>query len=183
MAAATTTSSKSATTTSSKSATATSSKSNPLQEWREKATFDVDALGNLVFSEEIVQFRKQVWDTLAKDPLFSDPNKELTLHEKRELSFMRLKRLIEYEFLTDEDILACPIKPSAFLAAILPLDTSAIISWQLSNEVRSSLVTCSHTICQTEGGKYSNSSGKGSCFHETVHAAYSVVRLLEECSN
>ena len=109
--------------------------SNPLQEWRQKATFDVDSLKDLVFTEEIVKFKKEVWATLAKDPLFSEPNHDLTLHEKRELSFKRLKRLIEYEFLTDEDIMACPLKTPAFTAAILAFDTSAVISWQLCHEV------------------------------------------------
>ena len=110
--------------------------SNPLQEWRKRATFDVAALENLVFSEEVVEFKKQVWGTLAKDPLFSDPSKDLSLHEKRELSLRRLKRIVEYQFLTDDEIVACPIKTAALTDVFLAFDTSAIISWQLSTQVR-----------------------------------------------
>ena len=109
--------------------------SNPLQEWRQKATFDVDSLKDLILTEEIVKFKKEMWATLEKDPLFAEPNRKLTLHETRELSFKRLKRLIEYEFLTDEDIMSCPLKQPAFTAAIIAFDTSAVISWQLCNEV------------------------------------------------
>ena len=109
--------------------------SDPLQEWRLKCTFDVDALRNLLYTEEVVAFRSSVWETLSKDPLFSDPDRELTLNEKRELSFKRLKRLVEYEFLTDEDLLMCPMKQPAFVGALLPFDTSIPISWQLSSEV------------------------------------------------
>ena len=112
---------------------------NPLQEWRDRATFDVAALRNLLYTEEVVEFKNQVWDTLAKDPLFSSPNGELTLNETRELSFKRLKRFIEYQFLSDESIIECPLKGPALVAAFLPFDTSTIISWQLTSEVYSSL--------------------------------------------
>ncbi len=122
--------------------------SNPLQAWRERATFDVEALQNFVFTEEIVKFKKEIWDTLAKDPLFAEPNKELALHEKRELSFKRLKRLVEYEFLTDEEILTCPLKTPALTTALLPFDTSTVISWQLNNEV-GNLVTVSPLLIRT----------------------------------
>ena len=109
--------------------------SNPLQEWRQKSTFNVDQLRNLLLTEEVVSFKESVWETLSKDPLFSEPDRELTLNEKRELTFKRMKRLVEYEFLTDEDLLMCPMKLPAFVGALLPFDTALPISWQLSTEV------------------------------------------------
>lgn len=109
--------------------------SNPLQEWRLKSTFDVNELRNYLLTEEVASFQVSVWETLARDPLFSDPDGELTLDEKRKLAFKRLKRLVEYEFLTDEDVMLCPMKTPAFTAALLPFDSALPISWQLSNEV------------------------------------------------
>lgn len=95
----------------------------------------MNELRSFLLTEEVVSFKQSVWDTLSKDPLFSEPDKELTLNEKRELAFRRLKRLIEYEFLTDEDLLMCPMKFPAFIAALLPYDTALPITWQLSSEV------------------------------------------------
>lgn len=106
-----------------------------LQKWRLKSTFDVPALRNHLFTEEAVEFKNQVWDTLAKDPLFSDPDEELSLVQKRELALKRLKRLVEYEFLTDEDLMQCPLKSQSFTDALLPFDTGMLISWHLSTEV------------------------------------------------
>ena len=106
-----------------------------LQKWRLKATFDVPALRNHLFTEEVVEFKNQVWDTIAKDPLFSEPDGELSLVQKRELAFRRLKRLVEYEFVTDEVLMECPRKAPAFLSALLSFDTGMLVSWQLSVEV------------------------------------------------
>jgi acyl-CoA oxidase len=106
-----------------------------LQKWRLKSTFDVPALCNHLYTEEVVEFKKQVWDTLAKDPLFSEPDGELSLVQKRELALKRLRRLVEYEFVTDDDLLQCPMKSPAFNSTILPFDTATIISLQLSAEV------------------------------------------------
>lgn len=105
---------------------------NSLDVWRKKASFEVRALQDLLYTEEIVDFKNQVWDTLAKDPLFSIPRKELALNEKRELSFKRTKRLMEYRFLSNS---MSPAKRLALGVALLPLDAGAILSWQLSTEV------------------------------------------------
>lgn len=106
-----------------------------LQKWRLKCTFDVSALRSQLFTEEVVEFKNQVWDTLIKDPLFSDPNEELSLVQKRELALKRLRRLVEYEFVTDEDLVQCPLKSPAFSDALLPFDTGMLVSWNLSTEV------------------------------------------------
>ena len=108
-----------------------------LREWRKKSTFDVHELQNLLYTDEVVVFKNQVWDTLAKDPLFSDPDNELTLDEKRELNFRRLKRLVEYDFLNYDEMMACPLKMPALVSCLLPFDTGLIISRQLSLEVTS----------------------------------------------
>jgi len=119
---------------------------NPLDVWRKKATFDVRALKNHLYTEEIVEYTEEIWSTLARDPLFAIPKKDLTLDEERELSFKRSKRLVEYEFLTDEMTFDNPRKKLAFVSALLILDVGAIISLQLSAEV-SELARASRTAC------------------------------------
>lgn len=74
---------------------------NPLDVYRKKATFDVDALRILLDGQEAVETMYQVWDTLAKDPLFVLRQEELTLDQQRELAFKRVKRLVEYGFSFD----------------------------------------------------------------------------------
>ncbi len=107
-----------------------------LQQWRLRCTFDVPALRNHFFTEEVVEFKEQIWNTLANDPLFSDPDEELCLNQKRELCLKRMKRLVEYEFLNDETLILCPLKAPGFYSALLTLDPGMFISWQLSTEVR-----------------------------------------------
>ena len=106
-----------------------------LDEWRLKRTFDIAALRDHLEGEEVAAFKQQVWDTLGKDPLFSDPNGELSLDGKRELAFKRMKRIVEYEFLTDEEIMQCPPKVNALVSALTAFDTGANIGLQLSREV------------------------------------------------
>ena len=118
-----------------------------LQEWRKKSTFDVPALQNLLYTDEIVEFKNQVWDTLAKDPLFSDPNKELTLNEKRELKFRRLKRLAEYEFMSYDLMMSSPLKMPAFIAALLPFDGGLIASHLVTLMVATIIIIIPRNLC------------------------------------
>lgn len=85
--------------------------------------------------EEVASFKQQVWDTLGKDPLFSDPNGEASLDVKKEIAFKRMKRLVEYEFLTDEAIMQCPSKLNALTSALIAFDTGMTVSMQLSTRV------------------------------------------------
>ena len=114
------------------------SESDPLEKWRLRSTFQVGALRNWLYTEEVVEFKNQVWGTLAKDPLFSDPDgRQLqTLHQKRELAFRRTKRLMEYNFLSDDTIMRNPLAVLGFIAALLPFNSAMLISWQLSASVR-----------------------------------------------
>lgn len=107
---------------------------NSLDEWRRKRTFDMAALEDCVVGEEVAVFKRQVWDTLGKDPLFSDPNGEVSLHGKRELALKRMKRLVEYEFLTDEAVMECPAKVNALTSALIAFDTGMNIGLQLSKQ-------------------------------------------------
>lgn len=115
---------------------ASSDDDNPLEKWRKKSSFDVTALRNLLYTEELVEFKQQVQDTLARDPLFSQPDGELTLNEKRELTFKRVKRVVEYGFLDEEEYVSSPLKAPALYSVLLILDSGMAISWQLSNEAR-----------------------------------------------
>ena len=113
-----------------------------LDKWRKKASFVVRELQDFLYTAEVVELKNRVWDTLAKDPLFSIPNKELTLIEKRELSFRRTKRLVEYGFLGSD--ITNPLKKVAVVAAVLPLDVGSVIHYKISIEVCVCVRACTY---------------------------------------
>ena len=112
--------------------------SNPLDSYRCRATFDPSALELYLQGEEVVAYKRQIWDTIAKDPLFAEPvtTSELGLSEKRALNWRRVKRLHEYDFLTDDDFLRCPAKSLALrVSSIMTFDASLSIAYSLNKEV------------------------------------------------
>ena len=109
---------------------------NPLDAYRKKATFDTETLRNLLYGEELVQYKYQVWETLGNDPLFATPSAELTFDQKRELTFQRAKRLYEYDFLSEDVFLTYPMKICALQMALQSLDGSLLPTYTLNTEVR-----------------------------------------------
>ena len=106
-----------------------------LEGYRKKATFDVHKLRNLLDDEEAVELKYQIWDTLAKDPLFASPEKELLIEQLQELNFKRMKHLIEYDFPS----LDSPAKQIGFLAALIAYDPGLPTMMGLSRGVRKQL--------------------------------------------
>lgn len=60
--------------------------------------------------EDVVHLQDRVWNTLAQDPLFRQPFSELELsrEDMRALTFRQMKRLIEYDFLPDNEMIRNP---------------------------------------------------------------------------
>ena len=108
-----------------------------LDEYRKKCTFNVRALTELIDGgQEVRGFKESLWETLRKDPLFSrSPEQDLTVEEQRKVTFEMLKRLMEYDFLTDEQLMACPNKARAFNDAITSYSPSLLIVTTLHKQV------------------------------------------------
>ncbi len=109
--------------------------SNPLDDWRGQSRGNKQALQELLFGQEIIDYKTNIWDTLTSDPLFGDHGNDLTLHEKRELTFHRLQKLCAFDFLPDEVILDNPRKFLAFNDAIQTIDGSLLPVYVLNTEV------------------------------------------------
>ena len=105
--------------------------SNPLDSYRKKAQFDAQALRILLDGNEAVEFRHQILDTLADDPLFAAPKRELTVGEQQELNFLRVKRLKEYNFQTS----VSAAKVQAYLFALTVIDPSLLLLSGLNDGV------------------------------------------------
>lgn len=84
--------------------------SGPLDLYRKKATFCWKKMKLAMEGEDIIRFKHKVWSTLAKDPLFKrQPWEEMSRDEERRLTMMRMKRLIEYDFITEEEFIQNPL--------------------------------------------------------------------------
>ena len=91
-----------------------------LEEYRRKASFDVDGFRVAIDEEDGVELRKYIWTVLKEDPVFHQPTRELRIDQEQELTFMRVKRLAEY----DIEYFVSPAKQVAFLSALCAFDCS-----------------------------------------------------------
>uniref|UniRef100_A0A8C4R0S0 Acyl-coenzyme A oxidase n=1 Tax=Eptatretus burgeri TaxID=7764 RepID=A0A8C4R0S0_EPTBU len=80
-----------------------------------------------------VSWQKRIWDVLEQDPLFARrPGEEVSLERQRELSFLRCRRLFEYNFLTLQELLVSPLKGSALSRCLGMYDFSVLGKYFLS---------------------------------------------------
>ncbi|XP_028329837.1 peroxisomal acyl-coenzyme A oxidase 3 [Gouania willdenowi] len=85
--------------------------SGPLDMYRKKASFNWKDMCLFLDGEEIVQFKQHVFKTLENDPVFArQPGEDLPIETRRELTFLRMKQLFRYNFLTKEEAMANPWK-------------------------------------------------------------------------
>ena len=84
--------------------------SGPLDEYRRRASFDWRKMKLLLEGEDIIRFKLRIARSLEADPLFAHhPSQELTRQEHRKITLLRMKRLMEYDFLPDEEFMANPL--------------------------------------------------------------------------
>lgn len=72
---------------------------------------------------------------MERDPLFAHSNADMTLDQKREITFRRVKRLFEYEFLPTEEAMENPTKLLVFQIALQMYDMALYASYSLSRTV------------------------------------------------
>ncbi|KAI3376693.1 hypothetical protein L3Q82_017120 [Scortum barcoo] len=87
----------------------------PLDIYRKKASFSWKDMLRFIEGEEIVAFKQHVFKTLENDPLFARrPGEDIPIEKMRELTFLRVKQLFRYDFLTKEESMANPWKTVVF---------------------------------------------------------------------
>lgn len=104
--------------------------SGPLDCYRKQATFDWFQMKLFIEGgEDVVRFKQNIWKTLEKDPLFDRTNDaELSFDERRQLTMKRCTRLVEYNFLTDDELMENSLLARAFN------DTIGAFDWSLSSK-------------------------------------------------
>lgn len=88
--------------------------SGPLDVYRKKSSFNWKDMLFFLEGEEIVAFKHNLWKTLEDDPLFARlPGEDVSMEKMRELTFLRVKQLFRYNFLTEEETMSNPWKTVA----------------------------------------------------------------------
>ncbi|XP_061137912.1 peroxisomal acyl-coenzyme A oxidase 3 [Syngnathus typhle] len=83
--------------------------SGPLDVYRQKASFPWKDMLVLLEGEDEMALKQRVFTALENDPLFSrTPGEDLPMAKMRELTFLRVKKLFCYDFLTNDEAMANP---------------------------------------------------------------------------
>uniref|UniRef100_A0A6G1SML4 Acyl-coenzyme A oxidase n=1 Tax=Aceria tosichella TaxID=561515 RepID=A0A6G1SML4_9ACAR len=107
----------------------------PLTEYRRRASFDWRQMRVLLDGEDVAKFKAKVWAILERDPLFNRPPwEEMSRDEYRKLTFLRIRRLIEFDFLNEDDFIMNPNLAPAVSQCIGQIDWSMGMKKFMSHE-------------------------------------------------
>lgn len=99
--------------------------SGPLDKYRSKASFDWRRMKLLLEGERVIKFKHHIWSTMEKDVDFQrNPWDEPSRQEERLITFKRLKKIVQFNFLTEDDMLHEPLLMPAFVQSLIQFDTS-----------------------------------------------------------
>ncbi|XP_019409010.1 PREDICTED: peroxisomal acyl-coenzyme A oxidase 3-like [Crocodylus porosus] len=107
----------------------------PLCVYRKKASFNWKEMAVFLEGKELLQYKNGIFSALENDPLFARHHGEdITQEKHRELTFLRCKRLFEYEFLNREDLIVKPLKLMIFLQCLGMYDWSLFLKYILNDQ-------------------------------------------------
>ncbi|XP_060044502.1 peroxisomal acyl-coenzyme A oxidase 3 isoform X2 [Erinaceus europaeus] len=112
----------------------------PLSAYRSRASFCWRALALVLEGEDMLRFKKRIFDALERDPLFAGPRAHLPLERHRALSFRRCRRLLELDLLRPSGIMAQPLR------AVVLMQCLGMFDWSLTAKFFLNAMTFSSTI-------------------------------------
>ncbi|XP_068613419.1 peroxisomal acyl-coenzyme A oxidase 3-like [Brachionichthys hirsutus] len=105
----------------------------PLDLYRKKASFNWKDMLVFIEGEELHSFKQHVFKTLENDALFArHPGEDIPLEKMRELTFLRVKQLLRYCFLTNEELISNPWKSVVLNACLGMYDWSVSAKYFLN---------------------------------------------------
>uniref|UniRef100_A0A8D0L280 Acyl-coenzyme A oxidase n=1 Tax=Sphenodon punctatus TaxID=8508 RepID=A0A8D0L280_SPHPU len=108
----------------------------PLCDYRKKASFKWKEMAVFIDGEDLIQFKNKIFSSFENDPIFArHPAEDLPMEKYRELTFLRCKRLFEYEFLRLEDIMEKPLKILILISCLGMYDWSLGAKYLLNYQV------------------------------------------------
>ena len=113
----------------------------PLDSYRKQASFDWFQMKVFIDGgEDVVRFKRNMWKTMGKDPLFNRANdSKLSFDERRQLTMKRCKTIVEYNFLTGKEAIARPLLLQVFNSVLGSFDWSMFTKYMLNTSVSSAL--------------------------------------------
>nr|XP_033806000.1 peroxisomal acyl-coenzyme A oxidase 3 [Geotrypetes seraphini]XP_033806010.1 peroxisomal acyl-coenzyme A oxidase 3 [Geotrypetes seraphini]XP_033806019.1 peroxisomal acyl-coenzyme A oxidase 3 [Geotrypetes seraphini]XP_033806029.1 peroxisomal acyl-coenzyme A oxidase 3 [Geotrypetes seraphini] len=108
----------------------------PLSVYREKSSFCWKELALFLDGEDVILFKKTIFTALENDPLFAHHSDgDLSLERQRELTFLRCKRIMEYDFLTMDETMDQPLKLLMLFNCLAMYDMSLVVKYLLNCQV------------------------------------------------
>ncbi|XP_035754558.1 peroxisomal acyl-coenzyme A oxidase 3 isoform X4 [Egretta garzetta] len=108
----------------------------PLCKYRKKASFNWKEMAVFLDGEDTIQLKNRIFSALESDPLFAHhPGEELCREKYQELTFLRCKKLFEYDFLTQQEIIENPLKILNMVICIGMYDWSPCLQYFLHGGV------------------------------------------------
>ncbi|XP_071988652.1 peroxisomal acyl-coenzyme A oxidase 3-like [Engystomops pustulosus] len=108
----------------------------PLTDYRRRASFNWKDMVLFLEDEDIVAFKNKIFSTLENDPLFyRQPGEDLPLEKYRQLTFLRCKKIFEYDFLTFEATMEKPQKLLVLINCLGMYDWSLAAKFFLDTQV------------------------------------------------
>ncbi|XP_059820871.1 peroxisomal acyl-coenzyme A oxidase 3 isoform X1 [Hypanus sabinus] len=107
----------------------------PLDLYRKRTSFNWKELSLFWEGEEVIRVKKKIFRALENDPLFAHQSEDLSVEKYRELTFLRYKRLFEYDFCTLEEASQNPLRFLAFVESLNMYDLSLMGMNTLSNHL------------------------------------------------
>ncbi|KAK3775877.1 hypothetical protein RRG08_011441 [Elysia crispata] len=109
--------------------------SGPLDAYRKDASFSWKQMALFLEGEELLRYKYTIFKTLEQDPLFARDLGTPSLEKQRELTFLRARRVISYDFLPDDELYASPLKYKVLTEALGMYDWAVSAKISLSSEM------------------------------------------------
>lgn len=107
----------------------------PLSEYRKQSKLNWKRLKVALEGEERIKFKFWIWDTLSRDPVFDQSLVSPRMEDARRITFQKLRRLFQYNFVKPEDAYEHPYRLHVFDEALGAYDKGLSAKYDLDRVV------------------------------------------------
>lgn len=109
--------------------------SGPLDVYRKKASFDWKKMKVVLEGKDNIELENKIWKFLQEDPIFHHPKHEPSFDEFRKLTFLRMKRLLEYRhtIVPEDDVVQNPGRNNTLIRCLGMYDWSLYVKMTLAD--------------------------------------------------